>query len=79
MHVVFHELLVGEGRSVRKGQAFEMLGDQSIFNASAKTFLHNNEEERGERVSLFDFLGRLERRGGDAINQNREEGGRNET
>lgn len=45
----------------------------------AKTFCHNNEEEGGEGVSLSDSLGGLKRGGWNTIDQNREEGGRNET
>lgn len=51
----------------------------SLFNTSAKTFCHNNEEEGGERVSLSDSSRGMERGGGNTIDQNREEGGRYET
>lgn len=56
-----------------------MLGLQSVFYASTKTFHHDNKEERGERVSLSDSSGGMERRGGNVVDQNREEGGRYET
>ena len=75
-HIIINKLLMGDGSGSMDCNASEALGVKSMGDAATETFGHENEEKGGQGISLPDTTGGGEGKGGNAINENREEGGR---
>jgi hypothetical protein len=80
-HSVINKLVVGEGiNKVMVRQALELMICSGFFEAMTQSFIHEDEYEMGEGVSLINTSGEMKGGGGRiTIDHKREKGGGNES